>query len=142
MGFNSGFKGLTSTLYGAVTATPQPLQPRERPGKGGWVGPVVAVDGFERSRPHPPTGFDPRTVQHAAVAIPTELSRRTPKTTEYENILWIAGEWISASRSYTPLTVVGEPTEKINKRAKTSAEMQALFFRNRPHSTLTHTQEI
>jgi hypothetical protein len=101
---------------------------------------MAFVDGCGRS-PLPP-GFDPRIDQHVAVAIRTELSRSTPKTTEYENILWIAGEWISASRSYTPLRVVGEPTEKINKRAKTSAEMQALPFRNRPHSTITHTQEI
>jgi hypothetical protein len=36
----------------------------------------------------------------------------------------------------------GEPTEKINNGAKTSADMQALSFRNRPQSTVTHTQEF
>jgi hypothetical protein len=40
---------------------------------GGWVGPRAGLDVCEKSRL--PPGFDPRTVQTMAVAIPTELSR-------------------------------------------------------------------
>ena len=35
----------------------------KRPGThcgGGWVGPRAGLDGFGKSRPRPPTGFDPR----------------------------------------------------------------------------------
>jgi len=50
-----------------VNATPRPLYPRERPDAhctGGWVGPRAGLDG--RGKPHPPLGFDPRTVQPVA----------------------------------------------------------------------------
>ena len=46
---------------------PAAFYPRERPGThftGGWVGPRAGLDSCVKSRP--PTGFDPRTVQHIA----------------------------------------------------------------------------
>jgi len=50
-----------------VNATPRPLYPRERPGThctGGWVGPMVGMDGCGKS--DRPPGFVPRTAQPVA----------------------------------------------------------------------------
>jgi hypothetical protein len=63
------YKKVTFLNLGAIWggwSTPRSgrLNPRERPGThciGGWVGPRAGLDGCEK--PHPPPGFDPRTVQ-------------------------------------------------------------------------------
>ena len=51
-----------------VNATPQPLYPPcKRLGThciGGWVGPRAGLDGC--AKPHPPSGFDPQTIQPIA----------------------------------------------------------------------------
>jgi hypothetical protein len=65
-----------------VSATPQPLYQREKPGTrciGGWVCPRAGLDGCGKSRP--PPGFDPRSVQpvasrYAEYAIPAHISQR------------------------------------------------------------------
>ena len=68
MGFNSGFKGLTSALDGMGQGhAPAALPPGKRPGihcVGGWVGRRAGLDGCGKSRP--PPGFDLRTVQSVA----------------------------------------------------------------------------
>ena len=56
----------TSALDGGwvVSTTPRPLYPLERPGTrstGGWVGPIIGLDGCGKSRP--PPGFETRTAQ-------------------------------------------------------------------------------
>jgi hypothetical protein len=78
-----------------VNAMPWPLYPRERPGThciGGWVGPRAGLDGSGKISP--PPGFDPRTVQPVAVAIPIDLSRPTIIRSIYWKELKKLSTWI------------------------------------------------
>jgi hypothetical protein len=61
-----------------VNATPWPLYPRGRPGAhgvGGWVVPMVGLDGCGKSRLH--RDSIPERSNPKRVALLTELSRRT-----------------------------------------------------------------
>jgi hypothetical protein len=65
--YSSIFFNLAARWFWVVNATPRPLYPRERHGThctGGWVGPTACLVGC--GKPHPPPGFDPRTVQPEA----------------------------------------------------------------------------
>ena len=58
-------------------------------------------------------------------------------------MLWIVSDRISAGRPVLHVTdCYGEQTEQINITANTSAQMKAFSFRNRPHTTVTPTEEI
>jgi hypothetical protein len=71
--FNLGARGMW-----VVNSTIRPYYPRERPGThctGGWVGPMVGLDGCRRSRPHGDSIPGPSSPWR--VAKPTALSRLT-----------------------------------------------------------------
>ena len=76
---NAALQHITSALrWGwAVSTTPRPLYPQERPSShctGGWVGPRAGLDGCGKSRSHRDS-IPPHRPARSVVAIPTELSR-------------------------------------------------------------------
>jgi hypothetical protein len=62
----------------AVNATPRSLYSRERPGTrciGGWLGPIVSLDGCGKSRPHRDSSPEPSNPSELAI----QLSYPGPK---------------------------------------------------------------
>ena len=79
---------------GGQRHAPASLPPGKKTGNhciGGWVGPMAGLDGCEKSRPPPPPGFDPRSVQPL-----------TSRYTDYVNLAHNVAS-IVLENFYTPL---------------------------------------
>jgi len=91
-----------------VSATPQPLYPRERPGTncaGGWVGPRAGLNGCGKSRP--PPRFDPRNVQPVAEVntVPIGMCHSVTGTSRSIHLTFLPPSCLSLVVSYYSFSV-------------------------------------